>query len=241
MLEKTLGIVLYTIAYNDKNHIAHLYTEKYGRTAYALPQSQGKKNKMQRPLFFPFSILDIESDHKAQRDIQRIKEVRPAEILQRIHFDPVKNSIALFLSEFLSRAIHEPEANPNFFKFLYQSIKLLDVIEDGKANFHLCFLIQLSGFLGFYPNIENYHPGDCFDLLNGTTSSSIPGHPYTLSPEETVIFTKLMRMNYYNLHLFHFSRDERMQILNHIVTYFKLHHAGFTQPKSLEILKTLFD
>lgn len=241
MLEKTLGIVLYTVAYNDKIHIAHLYTEKYGRTAYAIPQSQGRKSRLQRPLFFPFSILDIESDYKNQRDIQKIKEVRPGEILQRIHYDPIKNAIALFLSEILSRVIHEPEANPVFFNFLYQSIKFLDITENGKANFHLCFLIQISKFLGFYPNIENYLPGDYFDLLNGITTTSAPEHPYILSPQETSIFTTIMRMNYHNLHLFHFSREERMQILKYIIDYFRLHHAGFTQPKSLDILKTLFD
>lgn len=241
MLEKTLGIVLHTVAYNDKNHIAHLYTEKYGRMAYAIPQTQGRKSKSQRPLFTPFSILDIESDYKPGRDIQKIKEVRLAEILQQIHYDPVKNSIALFLSEFLSRTIREPEANPVFFEFLHQSIKFLDIIEDGKANFHLCFLIRISGFLGFYPNIENYRPGDYFDLLNGISTSAHPGHAYVLSPDETFGFTTLMRMNYYNLHLFRFSRQERIQILEHIIEYFKLHHAGFTQLKSLDVLKTLFD
>ena len=217
MLKKTLGIVLHTVAYNDKNHIAHLYTEKYGRMSYAIPQTQGRKSKSQRPLFTPFSILDIESDYKPGRDIQKIKEVRPAEILQQIHYDPVKNSIALFLSEFLSRTIREPEANSVFFEFLHQSIKFLDFIEDGKANFHLCFLIRISGFLGFYPNIENYRPGDYFDLLNGISTSVHPGHAYVLSPDETSYFTTLMRMNYYNLHLFRFSRQERIQILEHII------------------------
>lgn len=109
MLEKTLGIVLHTVAYNDKNHIAHLYTEKYGRMSYAIPQTQGRKSKSQRPLFTPFSILDIESDYKPGRDIQKIKEVRPAEILQQIHYDPVKNSIALFY--------------PNFYPVQFENLK----------------------------------------------------------------------------------------------------------------------
>lgn len=241
MLEKTLGIVLHSVAYSDKTSIVHLYTEKYGRIAYALPQSQGRKSRLQRPLFMPFAIVDIESDYKPGRDIQKIKEVRPAEILQHIHYDPVKNAITLFLSEFLSRAIREPESNPVFFEFLLQSIRLLDIIEDGKANFHLCFLIRLSGFLGFYPNMENYHSGNYFDLLNGISSSGRPEHAYSLSPDEASDFATLMRMNYHNLHLFRFSREERMQILEHIIDYFKLHHAGFTQLKSLEVLKALFD
>lgn len=139
MLEKTLGIVLHTVAYNDKNHIAHLYTEKYGRMSYAIPQTQGRKSKSQRPLFTPFSILDIESDYKPGRDIQKIKEVRPAEILQQIHYDPVKNSIALFLSEFLSRTIREPEANPVFLNFYINQSNFLISLKTGKRIFIFVF------------------------------------------------------------------------------------------------------
>ena len=42
MLEKTLGIVLHIIPYNDKISVAHLYTEQYGRSSYLIPQV-GKK------------------------------------------------------------------------------------------------------------------------------------------------------------------------------------------------------
>ena len=43
MLEKTLGIVLHIIPYNDKISVAHLYTEQYGRSSYLIPQGGGKK------------------------------------------------------------------------------------------------------------------------------------------------------------------------------------------------------
>ena len=57
MLEKTLGIVLHIIPYNDKISVAHLYTEQYGRSSYLIPQGGGKKARMFRSLFMPFSIL----------------------------------------------------------------------------------------------------------------------------------------------------------------------------------------
>ena len=44
MLEKTLGIVLHIIPYNDKISVAHLYTEQYGRSSYLIPQGGGKKS-----------------------------------------------------------------------------------------------------------------------------------------------------------------------------------------------------
>ena len=43
MLEKTLGIVLHIIPYNDKVAVAHLYTREYGRMAFLFPQGNGRK------------------------------------------------------------------------------------------------------------------------------------------------------------------------------------------------------
>ena len=62
MLEKTLGIVLHIIPYNDKISVAHLYTEQYGRSSYLIPQGGGKKARMFRSLFMPFSILELDID-----------------------------------------------------------------------------------------------------------------------------------------------------------------------------------
>ena len=57
MLEKTLGIVLHIIPYNDKISVAHLYTEQYGRSSYLIPQGGGKKARMFRSLFMPFYLF----------------------------------------------------------------------------------------------------------------------------------------------------------------------------------------
>ena len=51
-------------------------------------------------------------------------------------------------------------------------------MEDGKANFHICFLIELTGYMGFYPNISGYKKGDFFDLINGVFSAVRPNHSY---------------------------------------------------------------
>ena len=69
MLEKTRGIVLHTIAYSDKMSIVQVYTERFGRAAYLLPQSQGKRSRMLRPLFSPFAFLEIDSEMQAGQDI----------------------------------------------------------------------------------------------------------------------------------------------------------------------------
>ena len=241
MLDKTTGIVLSITAYNDKTSLVHVYTEKYGRISYALPLQQGKKSRLMRTLFSPFAILYIDGEVKPRQDIQRIKDVQTAVPVFQLHYDPIKNAITLFLAEFLSKVIREPEPNNSFFRFLLQSIQFLNLMEDGKANFHICFLIELTGYMGFYPNISGYKKGDFFDLINGVFSAIRPNHSYFLSSMEAGVFYKIMRMNYNNLNLFHFNRVERYEILDYIITYFKLHHAGFQELKSLDVLKALFD
>lgn len=241
MQEKTSGIVLYVTPYTDSMSIVHLYTEKYGRMGYLLPTGDARRNKRMRSLFSPFAILELDVEHKPLRELQRIREFRPQALLHQLHSHPVKRAITLFLSEILAKTITEPEPNRPLYEFLVHSIQILDLLEEGTANFHLCFLIQLSGYLGFYPNTENQYPGSWFDLLNGTFCPTRPAHPYALPPEEARYFLLLMRMNYANLHRFSMNRADRTRILDRFILYFRLHLDGFRELKSLDVLKSLFD
>ena len=228
MLEKTLGIVLHIIPYNDKVAVAHLYTREYGRMAFLFPQGNGRKARMYRPLF-------------NTRELQKIVEARTMLPLQNIYTDPVKNAETLFLAEMLGQTLKMPEPNPQLFAFIAQAIQVLNLIDEGKANFHLCFLLQLCGFLGFSPNMESYRPGYCFDMLNGIFTPSRPLHAYTLEPREAEIFAQLTRMDFNNLRYFRFNRGERNAVLDRILTYYRLHQPGIGELRSPEILKALFD
>ena len=177
MLEKTLGIVLHIIPYNDKISVAHLYTEQYGRSSYLIPQGGGKKARMFRSLFMPFSILELDIDYRNSRELQKIIEARTVLPLQNIYSDPVKNAEALFLSEVLCQTIKEPEPNLPLFAFIARSIQVLNIMEEGKANFHLCFLLQLCSFLGFSPNMETYRPGYFPPRAPFTPTHSMPAKP----------------------------------------------------------------
>ena len=161
--------------------------------------------------------------------------------LQNIYADPVKNAEALFLSEVLCQTIKEPEANTPLFAFIARSIQILNLMEEGKANFHLCFLLQLCNFLGFSPNMESYRPGYFFDMLNGIFSSTRPTHSYTLDTRESEVFARLTRMDFNNLGYFRFNRGERNAILDRILAYYRLHQPGIDELKSPEILRAIFD
>ena len=241
MLHKTRGIVLHSLPYNDKYLIINMYTEDFGRVSYMIYNTHRKKSKVSRALLQPLSVIEMEVEHLNNRDLQRIKEVKPGLVVTQMHIHPVKNALSLFLSEVLYRIIQEKEPNRPLFDYLYSSIKWLDIADKGIANFHLAFLLQLSTYLGIHPNGGSYKKGCFFDLLNGVFSESLPEHNNYLNKEDSIIFERLLRINYENMALFAFTRHERAGIIRHIIEYYRLHLTDFPEIKSLTVMQSLFD
>jgi DNA repair protein RecO (recombination protein O) len=192
-------------------------------------------------LFLPLSVIEMEVEHLNSRDLQRIREAKTCFPLTSIPAHPVKNIIALFLSEILYRAIRTREPDARLFDYLYESIRWLELAEQGVANFHLVFLIRLVRYFGFYPNAESYQPGCFFDMLNGVFTGRPPEHRHYLNEEDSIIFSRLLRMNYQNMAVYAFSRHERSNIIHRMLEYYRLHLSDFPEIKSLPVMQSLFD
>jgi DNA repair protein RecO len=238
---KTRGIIIHSTLYNDKYSIVHVYTELYGRVSYLTARQRKQKTRMSNAHLMPLSLVEMEVKHQKTRDIQQIKEVRIDYPLVSIPAHPVKNAIALFLTEILYRILQTTESDPKLFDYLCNSIRFLEILEQGTANFHLVFLMRLARYLGIFPNAESYTPGGYVDLLNGIITDQIPTHPHYLNKEESVIFSRMLRMNYENMALYAFSRKERTIIIQHILDYYRLHSIDFPEIKSLAVMQSLFD
>lgn len=242
MLQKTQGIVLRTVKYKDASWIVDVYTDVAGRVSFLVPVPRSRKASVKAVLFQPLALVELEADFRANASIYKIKEAKSWHPFKTLPYDPYKSAIALFLSEFLCRAIRVEADNRALFAYLQHSIVWLDECRTGFANFHLVFLMRLSRFLGLYPNLEGYSSGCYFDLLNACFTTLRPvGHSHYIGPAEAARLTTLMRMNYDTMHLFAMSRVERMRCLSVIEQYYRLHLPDFPELKSLEVLKELFD
>ncbi len=241
MLYKTQGIVLHSLPYKDVYTILHIYTKDFGRVSYLVSRKNSKRSSLSRSLFMPLSILDLEVEHLNKRDIQRIKEAHLFLSTSSLQADPVKNVLALFLSEVLFRVVKDTQADERMYAFLSDSIRILEVTEKGIANFHLVFLLNLLHYLGIFPNTVRQHDEHYFDMLNGTFARQQPTHPYFLTPAETVAWQRILKMNYENMSLYSFSRQDRQRIIQRIFEYYKLHLPEFSEIRSLQVLQSLFD
>lgn len=240
MHHKTQAIVLGNAKYNDKYSITHVFTRGFGRVAYLLPKTRGKRSTINPVLFSPLSILDLEVEHLPLREIQRLKEANRYIPLYNIGSDLTKISLTFFLSEFLMKVLHETENNEALFDYLRRAIEVLEESQTGLANFHLTFALGLTRFLGIYPNLENYTPGCCFDMINGEFTNRVPAHNYYLRDSESAYLKELSRINFSNMQLFNMSRSDRNRIVERLLIYYRLHLYDFPAIKSLDVLRELF-
>lgn len=240
MYESLQGIVLGTIKYNDRHNIAHIYTDRHGRMSFLVAQGKTAAARMRAAMFMPLGLLQFEARILPGKDLCTLHDVRRTHTLQSLYADPVKNAIAMFVSEVLSHSIQESEQNEPLYHYIATSVQLLDAMTDGVANFHICFLYHLGAFLGIEPDVNSYSEGYWFDMIEGTFNPGPTASGHNLRPEHARVIQLLSRMTFGNLHIFRFNREERNLMLDTILSYYRLHNSTLGSLRSPEILKQLF-
>lgn len=240
MQVKTRSIILHSIKYSDTATIITAYTQQFGRASYLVHGVNKKKSNCRAALLQPLSLLEMDVFHTPGKDLQRIKEIQVYFPFNSIPYHPLKNAVALFLSEMLYRTLKQPEPDENLFLFLENSLQQLDSCEEGISNFHLVFLIKLTRYLGFEPN-QDEKTIRYFDLMNGVFLFDKPLHVHYLLPDTAADFAALLHADYNNMQLLSMSRQRRLKLLECLVEYYKLHIPDFHSLHSLTVLQSLFD
>jgi DNA repair protein RecO (recombination protein O) len=237
MLHKTRGIVFKTTDYGDSSIIVQVFTEKFGLQSYIVNGAKKPKAKISRNMFQPLHLLDMVVYHKNTGNVQRVKEVKNAPVLQTIPYDIIKSSLVIFLNEVLYKAVKQQSADENLFEYVFNAIEWLDHQTDGLANFHLFFLIRLTRYLGFYPDKQLTGVAGFFDLKDGVFRNYKPDGILYLSPPHTQNFAALLQCTFESLAQFKLSNDERRYLINKVLDYYTLHIEGFGNIRSHEVLE----
>jgi DNA repair protein RecO (recombination protein O) len=234
----TNAIVLSSLKYGDTSLIVKCYTQEEGVKTYLIRGVlKPKKSGLKAAYFQPLTQLRIVANHNSKNTLNSIKEVQVIHPYKTFHTDIVKQSVVLFLSEVLSNSIQEEEQNLALYEYLETAFIWLDV-HDRVANFHLLFLLNLSGFLGFYPDTSDKNKKG-FDLLEGVFSDNIH-EKNVISKNDFYQFKKLLGIIFDTLENVTYSKEERQLVLQVIMQYFKLHLDSFRNPKSLQVLEIVF-
>jgi DNA repair protein RecO (recombination protein O) len=122
-----------------------------------------------------------------------------------------------------------------YFFFLEAALLWLDNHEH-TANFHLILLLEVTKYLGFYPD-DSDKDLKYFEMTEGRFSylNAIS----CLSEHETYLFKRLLDLKFDSDQKV-FSGIERQILLKILLNYYSFHLDGFKTPKSLEVLKEVF-
>jgi DNA repair protein RecO (recombination protein O) len=236
MLVKTKAIVISSLKFQEKSLIVKCFTLSDGLKSYFVRDAFSSRKENQKIAYFqPLTLIEIEAVHKNKGTLEQFKEIKINSPFQTIHSDVVKSTMTLFLSEMLHHSIHEEEKNEPLFYFIESALQWFDH-HDEIANFHLIFLLEITKFLGFYPDISEIQ-FPFFEMKEGVFT---PLHSLTsLTEHETQLFNKLIDLKFdNNQKTFHVS--ERQIVLKILIDYYSMHLDGFKKPKSLEVLKEVF-
>lgn len=236
MLVKTKALVLSTLKYQEKSLIVKCFTYSDGLKSYFVPNAySGKKSNQKIAYFQPLTLLEIEAVHKNKGTLEHFREIKLYATYQTIPMDVVKSTIVIFLSEILHHSIREEEKNTPLFTLIESALLWLDAHDD-IANFHLILLLEVSKYLGFYPEMGN-STAPFFELIEGVF---VPFQGVScLSEYETVLWRKLMEQKMDKPGKV-FTASERSILLKIIMDFYAIHLEGFKKPKSLEVLREVF-
>ncbi len=241
MVHATKGVVLRTVKYGDTSIITSIYTELFGIQQYIVKgvRKSTKTSAGKASYFQPSAILELEVPHNELKSMQFIKEYRWAYLYEQVLFDVVKNTVAMYVIELLQHSLKQPEANPELFYLIEDTLKQLD---KGNAtltgNLPLYFTLHLASELGFQLQGEYTSATPVIDLQEGLFVAGKPSHPYYLEGTLAKTTSEISNLSFYNeLENIQLNQQTRRQLLEAYQLYLTLHISGFGQMKSYAILQ----
>jgi DNA repair protein RecO (recombination protein O) len=208
-------IVLHTTKFGENSIVVHTLSREYGRRSF-LVRGVGKKTMS---LFLPLNIIEAEVQESSKSTLYTAKGLSSACSLMGIRNSILKNSMTMFISEVLYRAIKDGTSEPGLYEWCRKNIMLLDAIQSDFSNFHIRFLLELAVELGFRPEAGDLMPfvGDHYPIVES-----------------------FMQLPFAESMLIPLNGAVRNEIAEEILRYIEFHTESALNINSLKVLRELF-
>ena len=208
-------IVLHTTKFGENSLVVHTLSRDYGRRSF-LVRGAGKKTMS---LFLPLNILEADIVETSKSNLYSARNIVLRHPLLGIRNNMFKNSMTMFMSEVLYRAIKDGTYEEGLYEWCEKIILLLDAIQSDFSNFHIRFLLELSVALGFSPESRDLQPfvGDYYPTVE-----------------------KFMQSDLASSMLIPLNGTARNEIADSILRYLEFHTDSSLNINSLRVLRELF-
>lgn len=240
-------IALRTVRHSDSRAILTAWSAELGRVSIGMPDGRGREASRRRALTMPLAFFEAVGDVRPGRDILTVRDLKAtAGSPTGAAPGPARTMLHLFLAEALDHLLRQSSPEPLLSEYVFGSLRELGRMTHpvALANFHIVFLFGLARFLGIAPDTAVPSGAEAdkliFDLRDASFRRSLPAHPLFYGGGEAEAVALLGRMNFGNMHLVHFTREERGRILDGIINYYHLHLSPPGGLKTLEVLRQLY-
>ena len=208
-------IVLSSTKVGENALVVHTLSKEWGRRGFWV-RSAAKAGMSH---FLPLNLLEGQVLENPKSELWTLKNIGPVAPLNGIRNNIYKNTMTLFLSEVLLRMLKDGTNEDGLYEWCVGSILTLDALESDFSNFHIRFLLELAGALGFRPTLQDVAP----------FAGEHIGH---LQPFLQCSFEESM--------LLPLSGDTRNALCDVLLQYLSYHTDTPIQVKSLPVLHELF-
>lgn len=214
MTVNTEIIVLNHTKFGENSIALHTLSKEYGRRSFMA--RAGRNNSM----FLPLNILEADIVENPKSSFWTAGNFTAKASLIGIRNNIYKNTMTLFMSEVLYRAIKDGTNEDGLFDWCAKTILTLDAIESEFSNFHIRFLLELAAALGFRPSFEDVAP---FCKHNPEAVKRLIS--------EDLLQAMLVPLN----------GEERNKICEDLLRYLEFHTESAIKVQSLKVLRTLYE
>ncbi len=238
MILTTQAIVLSVIKYNDTGAVVKTYTAQTGFTSFFIRNFfKGRKSRQYKATFQPGALLELIFNFKNKGHLEHLKDARILYHYKNIYRDFDKLNLLTFLREILLGSLKNEQADTDLFQFILKKFTLLDQ-EKTDPDFHLKFMLQLTRYLGFFPDLQT--DGDYFDLKNAVFTPEIPLNPY-LNKTETALLRNFSGMIFATKKYTKLKQSDRKKLIDVLLRFYRFHILQFNMPNSVKILHQMYE
>jgi DNA repair protein RecO (recombination protein O) len=221
MIFKARGIVFRFTKFKETSIIVTIFTDVFGLQSYIVNGVRSKSAKNKIALYQPLTLLNLVVYHRANANIERIKEISCLHPYQSLTSEVRKSTIAMFITELLNKTVKDESHAHEIFEFLSQSLITVDSMKGGYENFHLVFMVKLCRYLGF--GVYNLN-----EIMGGRATDV----------ETEKLLEDLLRADYDTVMAV--TNAQRRVLLELLLKFYADHMENFGEIKSVQVLREVF-
>ena len=208
-------IVLATTKVGENGLVLHTLSREFGRRGFIV--HPGKKASA--ALFLPLNILEADVVENPKSELWSLRGLHARDALSGIRGNLHKNTMTMFLSEVLFRTLRDGAVEDGLYEWCIGSILTLNALEADFSNFHIRFLLEFAGALGFRPTFQDIAP---------------------FTSEHAIEMRQMLQSSFSEAMLVPLSGSVRNSLCESVLHYLEYHTDQAIRIKSLAVLRELY-